>query len=312
MDVYNGSLNPAINIYKRIMSELPEDTVLLVCPYAGTGDVYLVSLYIRKLMQLKHIDEYALVVIGNANYKIASLFNFSNIVKVTQEEADRLTYLYMALEGDFEGIIMMHHDPIQNYAGILENLRNINSTKFIDMYIHNVFHLDPVNDMQMPTFDYESKKIRKIFEINSLKEGKTVVLSPFVNTLPAIPWWVWIELARRLRNEGYIVCTNCGGPNEPPIEGTIGLRFDYDISVPILEKCGFFVGIRSGFCDVISSAKCKKVIIYQPYIFWGEGTNLDYFSLNKNGFCDDAIEIEYVGIEFYKLVDQVVEEIKKG
>lgn len=107
-----------------------------------------------------------------------------------------------------------------------------------------------------------------------------------------------------------MVCTNCGSPNEKEIEGTVALRFSYDISVPVIEKCGFFIGIRSGFCDVISTAKCKKIIIYQPYIFWGEGTNLDYFSLNKNKFCNDAIEIEYEGVEFLKLIDQIVGQIK--
>ena len=137
------------------------------------------------------------------------------------------------------------------------------------------------------------------------------MLSPYVNTLPAIPPWVWVELAKRLKLEGYVVGTNCGGPSEKAVEGTIELRFDYDISVPVLEKCGYFIGIRSGFCDIVSSAKCKKIIIYQPYIFWGDGSNLDYFSLNKNELCDDAIEIEYVGIQFYKMIDQIIKCVKE-
>ena len=204
----------------------------------------------------------------------------------------------------------MHHDPTQNYCGILENLRNINETKFIDMYIHNIFMCDIVKDREFPKFNYTSKKINDLFIKYRLEPNNTVILSPYVNTLPAIPWWVWIELAKKLKMAGYMVCTNCGSPNEKEIEGTVALRFSYDISVPVIEKCGFFIGIRSGFCDVISTAKCKKIIIYQPYIFWGEGTNLDYFSLNKNKFCNDAIEIEYEGVEFLKLIDQIVGQIK--
>lgn len=57
-----------------------------------------------------------------------------------------------------DDIKLMHHDPTQNYCGILENLRNINETKFIDMYIHNIFMCDIVKDREFPKFNYTSKK----------------------------------------------------------------------------------------------------------------------------------------------------------
>lgn len=310
MDVYEGSLKPAVEIYKDLMKNYPTGTKMLLCPYAGTGDVYLVCSYINKYVQKNEINEYVLVVIGKSNYKVANLFEIDNIEKINQDEADKLTYLYMTICDVSDDIKLMHHDPTQNYCGILENLRNINETKFIDMYIHNIFMCDIVKDREFPKFNYTSKKINDLFIKYRLEPNNTVILSPYVNTLPAIPWWVWIELAKKLKMAGYMVCTNCGSPNEKEIEGTVALRFSYDISVPVIEKCGFFIGIRSGFCDVISTAKCKKIIIYQPYIFWGEGTNLDYFSLNKNKFCNDAIEIEYEGVEFLKLIDQIVGQIK--
>ena len=121
-----------------------------------------------------------------------------------------------------------------------------------------------------------------------------------------------MNIAEKLKNRGYVVCTNCGSPAELPINGTIPLRFGFDISVPVLEKCGYFVGIRSGFCDIISSADCKKIIVYQPYLFWGSGTNYDYFSLNKIGFCGDAIELEYEGVEFLDLIERIIYEIEKN
>lgn len=310
-DVHNGSLKPASDIYKKMMEDYAsKDFKMLLCPYAGTGDVYLVCLFINQFVKKNNIDHYVLAIIGQANYKVAKLFEIENIVKISQEEADKLTYLYMAICDECNDIILMHHDPIQNYCGILENLRNINNTNFMDMYLNNVFNGLTIEDKVLPNFKYESKKIRDLIFRNRIEEGNTVVLSPYVNTLPAIPWWVWRELAEKLKMQGYMVCTNCGSPTEKAIEGTVALRFDYDVSVPILEKCGYFVGIRSGFCDIISSAKCKKIIIYQPYIFWGEGDNLDYFSLNINGFCDDAVEIEYEGIEFTKLIDDIVQNIK--
>lgn len=310
-DVYNGSLKPACEIYEKIMNDFPTATKLLVCPYSGTGDVYLVGLYLQNYIKKQNIKDYVLAVIGRANYKVANLFAINNVVQISQDEADKLTYLYMVVGDEFQGIGIMHHDPMQNYCGILENIRNVKETRFVDMYIYNVFCCNVQDGKQLPEFNYESKRIADLFFKHRLEPNNTVVLSPYVNTLPAIPPWVWVELAKRLKLEGYVVGTNCGGPSEKAVEGTIELRFDYDISVPVLEKCGYFIGIRSGFCDIVSSAKCKKIIIYQPYIFWGDGSNLDYFSLNKNELCDDAIEIEYVGIQFYKMIDQIIKCVKE-
>lgn len=305
-DVYMGSLKPGVQVYKDIMKNYPVGSKLLLCPYAGTGDVYLACLYIRQYAKKMQLNNYVLAVIGKSNYNVAKLFRIANLEKLSQDEADKLVYLYMTVGDEFDGIKLMHHDPMQNYCGILENLRNINNIKFVDMYNCNIFMCDLEKDRELPQFNYTSKRISDLFFKCRLEPNNTVILSPYVNTLPPIPRWVWVELAKRMKMAGYVVCTNCGGPDEKEIEGTVALRFDYDIAVPILEKCGYFIGIRSGFCDVISSAKCKKIIIYQPYIFWGEGTNIDYFSLNKNGFCDDAIEIEYEGIEFLKLIDKIV------
>ena len=73
-DVYNGSLKPACEIYEKIMNDFPTATKLLVCPYSGTGDVYLVGLYLQNYVKKQNIKDYVLAVIGRANYKVANLF----------------------------------------------------------------------------------------------------------------------------------------------------------------------------------------------------------------------------------------------
>jgi hypothetical protein len=44
---------------------------------------------------------------------------------------------------------------------------------------------------------------------------------------------------------------------------------------------------------VISSAKCKKVILYEKEALFYKSSQYEYFSLKKMGLCDDAIELEY-------------------
>lgn len=308
--IFDTEVLAGANLYDDIMYQLPKDCKIYLCPYAGTGDVYLASMYMKAYAARNNHENFCVIVVGKANHRVALLFKFSYVISVTQSEADSLLRLYMML-GEDCSIKLMHHDPPKMWCGILENFRNINGLHFVDLFMANVFHLDPIADRQLPSFDYVSEKIEELFEENKLEENNTVILSPYVNTLPPLPQWVWTNLAGKLKKRGYVVCTNVGGPDEAEIPGTIPLQFGFDISVPVLEKCGYFVGIRSGLCDIISSAKCKKIIIYQPYLFWGEGTNWDYFGLNKIGFCDDAVELSYEGVEFLDLIDEILEKIYK-
>ena len=305
-DIFRECIMPGYNVYKDIMDKLPSKCLLYLCPYVGTGDVYLAAMYMRAYAKKNQHKEFCAVVIGKANYKVASLFGFEYVISITQWEADCLTRLYMVMGAENVQIKIMHHHPPQMYCGILENLRNINELSFTDLYLANVFRLDLIKDKQLPTFNYSEDELKEIMKENELKKGKTVIISPYANTLPSLPQWVWENLADKIKKKGYCVCTNIGNPTEQAIKGTIPLRFEFSVSVPLLEMCGYFIGIRSGLCDIISSAKCKKIIIYQPYLFWGEGTNYDYFSLNKIGFCEDAIEVSYEGIEFLKLIDEIL------
>jgi hypothetical protein len=56
---------------------------------------------------------------------------------------------------------------------------------------------------------------------------------------------------------------------------------------------GYFVGVRSGLCDIISSSSCRKAVLYEKDGYFYKCSPYDYFSLKKMGLCDDAVEIEY-------------------
>jgi hypothetical protein len=305
-NIFKDCIIPGYEKYEEIINELPDDSYLYLCPYAGTGDVYLSCMYMNAYANKQNHKNFCVVVVGKANYKVAMLFKFQYIVSISQVEADCLVRLSMVLGKDDEHIKIMHHDAPQLHTGILENLRNINEINFNDLYLNNVFQLQ-LKDRQMPHFNYDTVDIENVFDKYNLKKGKTVVISPYANTLPPLPEWVWVNLADKLFDKGYCVCTNVGTPTEKAIKGTIPLKFEFAISVPLLEQCGYFIGIRSGLCDIVSSAKCKKIIVYQPYLFWGAGDNLDYFSLNKIKLCNDAIEMQHHGVEFLELIDNILE-----
>jgi hypothetical protein len=114
----------------------------------------------------------------------------------------------------------------------------------------------------------------------------------------------WGALAAELTGKGYDVCTSGFGPEEPAIAGTPLLQFSFSEAVQFVESAGFFVGLRSGQCDAISSAKAVKVILHERGP-WFKTSLFGMFSLNAMGLCDDAIEFEFSSAEMTAILGDV-------
>ncbi len=290
-------------LYSRVANGR-EDGMTYLCPYKGTGDVYLASRLLAASIGPDRVRESTVCVIGESSAKVARLFGFEDVKSLSQNEMDQMMFL-----GDVAGygslnLFVLHPDPPNSVTGISDHIRNYNGLNFLDIYRAGIFGNEYMRS-EPPKFLDVSDKVREFFEENNLIPGKTVVIAPYVNTLNMLPIWFWIELVDSLRNLGYTVCTNCGGENNP-IYGTVKIFPEYYEMKDFLEYAGFFVASRSGLCDVISSFSMCKIIIYQPHLYWGSGNNISYFSLNNMGLCSDAIEFEYQGIEFLKLKDDVL------
>lgn len=306
---YDLFLHKSEKIYTKILDEYGEDIHIVVCPYAGTGDVYLACACLDKYLEKNNIHEYVLVVIGGSNVKVSQLFGVSNIIKFSQPEMDRFVH-FLSFKGlDTNQVLIAHPDPPNLYTGMMDMLRNYNSLNFTDIFTDGVFGIT-VADLKKPSFSSHSNLCNKIIKQYRLKHKKTVLLAPYSYTLAGIPDWVWQKLVIRMKAAGFSVCTNCGSSSEREIEGSYRVCIPYSDMEVFLKFAGNFVGIRSGFCDIISSIPCKKIIIYQPYLFWGSGTNIDYFSLKNMELDPSAIEIEYAGVEFLKLIDDVIKALK--
>ena len=91
------------------------------------------------------------------------------------------------------------------------------------------------------------------------------------------------------------------------VKGTKGIFLTYAEMIAALPDAGGFIAVRSGLCDIICHASCKKVILYPEGWLFGACSTLDYFSLNKIGLCADAVELEYGDLEYETLRDKIVE-----
>jgi hypothetical protein len=135
------------------------------------------------------------------------------------------------------------------------------------------------------------------------------VLSPYSNTLLDLNPEFWEKISEKLKAAGYCVCTNCGNDTEKEVKGTKRLFVALDMAPQVIEKAGYFIGVRSGFCDCISAAKAKLIVLYDKKNRFFNCSAYEYFSLNNMGLTSDAVEIEYERLEDEKLIYEVTNEL---
>ena len=281
---------------------------MYLCPYTGTGDIYLIGCFWEQYCKKEHITNYVFVVLGETCRKVAQLFAIRNIVVLSSDlKVSYLISLSMLCPRTYHIKVLNDSWP-QIHTNSIEKLRGYKNLYFTDMFKKYVFGLDSEAKPRHPVFKDATDTIDEILMKKNLSRGNTCVISPYSYTLGEIPDRVWEEVVRGLRKKGFCVCTNSGGEDEPAIEGTVSVFFQLDISVPFIDACGYFIGVRSGFCDVISSSTAKKIILYDKRNRFHMSSAFDYFSLKGMGLCEDAVELEY-DRDMEALVTQVLESV---
>ena len=155
-------------------------------------------------------------------------------------------------------------------------------------------------------FKFPKRKhvVSEQFEELGLQAGKTVVISPYAGHFePAISEPQWNYLVDRLIEKGYSVCTNCGSRDERPLLNSVEAEIDLQDCVEFVERAGYFVGIRSGFCNLVCKADCKKIVIYETGSF---AASIDYFGFASMGIASDIIELVNDCIHTDQLIDNVL------
>lgn len=303
--VYKG-----FQVYRKLCSKYGNKATFFLCPHKATGDVYIFGLYFDTFIHKNNISDYIFVTVGKGDAKVATMYSIKNIVPISQEEMDNLVRFSIFIGRKQLNIKILHYRAICMHTGVIDNLRNYKTLNFVEMLLYIVFHLDRETPQQHPDFTTNLAYIKEIFKERKLLPGKTVILSPYSNSIPWLPFYFWETLANRLSENGFAVCTNSIGSSEPVIKDTTPIFFSYDNAKPFLEYAGFFIGIRSGFCDIISSFKCKKIIINQPDIRFGVGTVINYFSLKDMGLDRAVLELEYQECNWPQIVEYILNEIK--
>lgn len=280
-------------VYENLKDSCGDVEKIFVFPLIALGDAYVGMSCLHDYIKKNNIKSYALVLANKACSKIAWLFGFDdNLFRVERSElSDFIQYGVFTDMAEGKMLVVNHKHPYTSKIGEIGNYHEVN---FMDHYRYTILGLPEDTRPELPSAIRDSetslKYVSELFENEKLERGKTVILFPYAKTATKMPETFWEKLTSLLVQKGYTVCTNSGGDGEPAIKGTKPLFFDIRYALETVEAAGTVIGLRSGLCDVIASAKAKKIILY-PYRFYGPDSFLNFFSLNRMELCDDAEEL---------------------
>lgn len=274
-------------LYDRIRKDYKDETIIHL-PYTGTGDAFFLGLYFSDIKKLHGIDHYIILSASSVCDRVLQLFGETAVIVNRSESEDLIAYT--RLKGFRQTNYIVMNDCIDQ--DIVIRLRGWKGLDFHSLFRKVVYKVDQISDgsnvKRVPSDD--------IFEKNSLRKGKTVLISPYATTVESLSQQTWQRMVDTLKNKGFDVCTNVAGKEEP-ILGSIPLNIPFDQVIDFVEQAGFFIGIRSGLCDILAFAKARKVIFYPVWTDRKSSLrnhNYRYYSLRKMGLCtDDLLEIQF-------------------
>jgi len=300
------SVKRGLIVYERLM-ENKDPRFLFLCPYPGTGDIFLIGGYLGKYMEKHRIKNPLITVVNKSGKRILELYtalgDSLSIAVISQEESNDLVNFMRVMRNELPCLVLN-----DNFLRVMHRrLRGYKGVDFHTMFKYAVFRMEEKDKIMLPNMDSlpgtSKKDIEEFFKKEGLVPEKTAVLSPYANTISNLPIKVWEKIAGILKEKGYVVCTNSASVNEPAIEGTKPLFIPFSIAVPVLNTAGLFIAMRSGLCDIVASSKCKKIIFYPKGYIFGSCSTYDYFSLNAMGFCNDAVEIEFEAGDYKEILN---------
>ena len=280
-------------LYLNIIENYKTKDKLFVCPYPGTGDIYMTCIYLPAYLKEHSIEEYALVVGSEGCKKVCNIFHIENVCVLKKDDMDSLLKAW-----EFLGTDKMNIKPLLHWGWRCKKFLfsdNHPQVTFAEMFLYDTYEFQRKPEMRLPDRCKDLQEIQQFFDSKGLRKGRTVVLAPYAGSfISEIPTEFWENLAIRLKEQGYSVCTNCVADKEVSVRGTVPVTFPYFWAVDFVNFAGAFVALRSGLCDIVSSSNAKIAILYEDGF---NASSLEYFGLVNMGIrgSNHTSEIIYKG-----------------
>ena len=261
---------------------------IFLCGYPAIGDTYMICGFIRQYAALNNINKWLLVVQRPSYRQICSMFGIENVEVMDMPEIYKLMH-YCQFRGTSSNI-----EKICTSTNRLNDVSNFFCYKginFMDIYKKSIFDMPDDTKIETPQMSGDSNYLNYLVENGLIKKDSTIVLFPYAYTTPNMPARFWKITAEKLAAGGCTVATSIAGGQEKAIEGTAAYEMPLGDIPLIIQYAGGAIMNRSGICELVSSVKCKKVVIYPKYKF-RYGTSFEAFSLKAMGIDDHAAEID--------------------
>lgn len=226
----------------------------IFCPFSALGDIYFCMSYLPYFLQIRKKNNYLVCVSGNSCSKIVALFDNCPVEVMLQKQLDAAIQAELYIQ-DREAFIAHQDRP---YVVNLHRALYVKKIPLEKMYCCGVFGLPSDTRPLAPT----RWSLYKDLEL--IEKNHAVILSPYAKSVTALPEKIWKDIVCDYQRQGYQIFTNVVG-EEKPLEGTQPISPAICEMKSVVERAGTFIGIRSGICDVIRTADCKKIALYPDY-----------------------------------------------
>jgi hypothetical protein len=226
----------------------------IFCPFAALGDICIMMSYLPYFARERRFDDFVIIVSDRVLAKVVNLFGGYHTAVLLKQELDSAIQAVICTND--RNSFIAHQD--RPYIVNLHRALYIKCIPLTEIYRAGVFGLDesciPYKPENWKIFDSQEKIVN----------GGTVILSPYAKSVTLLPNRLWSSIIRACKEKGLKVLTNVHG-SELPLEGTEAVSPEICELKSAVEQAGTFIGIRSGLCDVIQNAECRKIALYPDY-----------------------------------------------
>ena len=261
---------------KLIMEDLDQKypgAFRFFCPFPGLGDVYLCMSYLPYFIKKRNVGIYVVCVVGKACADVVSLFENCNVEVLKQDDMDAVIQAELYMQND--GFFIVHQD--RPYVVNLARALKLKKIPLEDIYRSGIFGLS----VSCRKFEPSVSHWREYDKLADIKKGRAVILSPYAKSVTALSNELWDSIVQDYKERGFQVFTNVTGA-EQPLNGTKAISPKLQEMRSVVEWAGIFIGIRSGLCDVLQTAKCRKIALYPDYSYCGTRWKaIDMYALDE-------------------------------
>ena len=279
------------------------DCFIVFCPFPALGDVYFCMSYLKAYLDVigkgcannsaeaddrsgdssdSRLSSRASVgclvcVVGNAQRQVAELFDYTDVLMLSQKDMDEAIQAVI-YTGDPDCYIAHQDRP---YVVDLHKALFKKCIPLETVYKCGIFGLP--QDTR-PTLPVKWEK----FEYPEGVGDRTAIISPYAKSVASLPEGLWADVVDDLKDSGYRIFTNVSG-DEKPLDGTEAISPKIAEMRSAVEQAGLFIGIRSGMCDVIKTADCRRIALYPDYFYCDtKWKSIDMYSID--GFENVVVE----------------------